>query len=129
MIFRSFLVILLLSFFSINFANAVSIKGAGGVLKVISEAFEEASAVKTAVKTEQAVQVVNEANVVKKEGFYTPKIQVLFGTTRIIKECEKAKKNPDNGLCSQKFNTCVEAGLYAGYETEEAIKQCKAGLN
>jgi hypothetical protein len=132
MIFRSFLVIFLLSFFSINLANAVSVKEVGSVWKVISEAAEEANAVKSASKAERTVQVVNEANVVKKTGAHTPTTQVLWATGQIIRECEKSKKNADKGLCSlqkNKINTCLEARLNAGYVIEEAIKQCKVETN
>jgi len=132
MIFRSFLVIFLLSFFSINFANAVSVKEAQSVLKVISEAVDEANAVKSASKTEKAVQVVNEANVVRKTGAHTPTTQVLWATSQIIRDCEKAKKSSDKGLCGlqkNKINTCLEARLNAGYVIEEAVKQCKVEAN
>ena len=122
----------ILIFFIISYSSTASAHWIEALIKAGTEAAAEASAVRAAAKTEKVAQTVNEANIVRKTETHTPTIQVLFATNQMIKECEKAKKNSQNGLCSiqkDKFNTCVEAGLYAGYETEAAIKQCKARLN
>lgn len=122
----------ILIFFIITYSSTASAHWIEALIKAGSEAAAEAGAVKAASKTEKAVQVVNEANVVRKPLAHTPTTQVLWATSQIIRECEKAKKNADKGLCSlqkDKISTCLEARLNSGFVIEGAVKQCTAEMN